>query len=298
MLILVEGPDCSRKSTLVERLAETTRRRYPRTRVDVLHAGPPTEHPLDEYVTPLLTYRPHADRHVICDRWHLGESVYPAVLGRPTRLDEAVRRYVELFLLARDARLIVITPDEDELRACLERRGDDHVSVDQIGTVRTGFVEVATRTSLPLLWLKDETIDDALVWQLSDEAQLSTHSNLTPYTTYVGPRWPHLLLLGDVRKTGTEPSDLRPAFMPYPATSGHYLLNALGDVTDVGIANACDVDDAFALWNALDRPATVALGRNAQRVVHWADRWAPHPQWARRFKYHEGALYRTQLLGS
>lgn len=301
MLIIVDGPDCSRKSTLTRLLARYLHGRSDADALDIIHRGPPSTHPLDEYVTPLLDYRPNVGRHVICDRWHLGELVYPGVIGRPTHLDDAVFRYVELFLQSRGAVLVVITPDEDELRDCLTRRGDDPIELTRVSAIREGFLTAATRSSLPLIWLKDETVDADLISPIVEAGDSHAHdaTELLRFTTYVGPRWPRLLLVGDVRATGATPGDLRPAFMPYGATSGHYLLTALDpQPLGVGIMNACDVDEVDLAHVTLGRPTTVALGRNAQRVAAWADRRAPHPQWARRFRYHERELYRSQLLGT
>jgi thymidylate kinase len=302
-LIIVEGPDCARKSTLVDALARALRSRVPRPHVRVLHAGPPRAHPLDEYVLPLLSYQTnHAEQHVICDRWHLGELVYPRVLGRPTQLDDPVFRYVELFLQARGAQLVVVTPEVSELRDCLARRGDDLVDDSTIEATREGFVEVATRTRLPLIWLKDETVMLELVWGIIGEAEdaAADVARLAQFVTYVGPARPRLLLLGDVRATGATPGDLRPAFMPYGATSGHYLMRALGDADGVGLANACDVDDAFELTRRLGPERVALLGRNAQRTLQWGDdraMHAPHPQWQRRFRHHQLDEYRATLLG-
>lgn len=311
MLIIIEGPDCARKSTLANLLAEQIRIRTRSPHVAVLHRGPPTAHPLDEYVTPLLGYRHSQDRHLVCDRWHLGELVYPAIFNRPTRCDDAVFRYVELFLQSRGAYLVVVTPEVDELRDCLVRRGDDPGELARVEAVREGFISVATRTALPMTWLKDETLTGDVVWWIIDEASAAA-TRATPldnYVTYVGPRWPQRLLVGDVRKTGTEPGDLRPAFMPYPATSGHYLLRALGNVAPdaVGLVNGCDVDDVAVLWDALHKPQIVTLGRNAQRATrrqldryHWAGPTVipievPHPQWQRRFNYHNLDDYRVAM---
>jgi thymidylate kinase len=309
MLIIVEGPDCARKSTLATLLDRQIRKRTRSDQVTILHAGPPTRHPLDEYVTPLLNYRAGEEHHVVCDRWHLGELVYPAIFGRSSQCDDAVFRYVELFLQSRGAYLVVVTPDVDELRDCLTRRGDDPGELERVEAVRDGFIGVATRTALPMTWLKDETLTSDVVWSIVDDASAAAlrASALDSFVTYVGPRWPRRLLVGDVRKTGTEPDDLRPAFMPYPATSGHYLMRALEhvDADAVGVVNGCDVDDVAQLWYTLNRPQIVTLGRNAQRATRASlDRQgridavpttAPHPQWQRRFAYHNLDNYRVQM---
>lgn len=314
MLVIVEGPDCARKSTLVDALARELEREYPHDSVEVRRAAAPSGHPLDEYVTPLLDYRPHGGRHVLCDRWHLGEVVYPAVFDRATRLDPAVLAYVELFLRSRGALLVVVTPPVDELLRCLRTRGDPLVDERQLVVAREGFVDAATRSSLPLIWLKDEVVAHELTYAVISEAltyaSLAASPRLDDFVTYVGDVAPRTILLGDVRRTGSEPGDLRPAFMPYPATSGHYLLRAFAadarfPGARVGLANACDVDDVRALVARLAPREVVALGANAARAVAgarlggWAaERRAPHPQYWRRFRHHDLAEYRDLVLGA
>lgn len=306
MLVLVEGPDCAGKSTFVEHVASVLRGTLSDLNaVRVLHRGPPVDHPLNEYVLPLLGYRPsygQRTQHVICDRWHLGELVYPAVLDRPTKLTPGVLRYVELFLRSRGALLVTITASATRLAECLDARGDDLVRAEQAEQLRVGFLDAEQTSGLDVInVLSDEVDDRVLPWHVKGDAEGLEHdaTELSRFTTYVGPRWPKLLLLGDVRATGADPDDRRPAFMPYPATSGAWLLDALADDlrVDVGLANACDVDDPRRLWEVLGQPTTVALGRNAERTVPWADRIAPHPQWTRRFRHHERAEYRAQVLG-
>jgi hypothetical protein len=150
---------------------------------------------------------------------------------------------------------------------------------------------------------------------LARNLELGARRVLGPFTTYVGPIDPYLLILGDTR--GPSCDDARaPAFGPYPGTSGAYLLDALvraypalcvngvfHRLTRIGLANACDVDDWYALWRALGKPDVVLLGTNAQRRVradvgiHASFVKLPHPQWMRRFHHHRQIEYGRQLLG-
>jgi thymidylate kinase len=305
MLILVEGVDCSRKSTLVERLAERVRQANPGERVDVWHAGPPTKHPLDEYVVPLLDYRPFERRHVICDRWHLGEAIYPRIFGRETKFDLGVQAYAELFLRARGALLVHVDAADADVEDCLRTRGDDLVNPSQASSILEEFRNRAAASLLPTLVVQgfkasEADVDGIYARVLALDFATRT---LNPFTTYVGSRRPGTLLLGDVRHGHVkgEPN-LLPAFMPYGATSGHYLLAnlvsryGLQALKHVGIANACDDDDHEALWTLLGKPTTVALGRRASKRTPWATRSVPHPQFRRRFHYAEGAAYAEEVL--
>jgi hypothetical protein len=319
LLIILEGADCAGKSTLAGRLLTAIRHAEPNADVRYLHSGPPVEHPLTEYVEPLLDYRPGTDVHYVLDRWHVGESVYPQVLGRDTDMTEDVRLYVELFLRSRGALLVYCTADRRLLEACGRARGDADDEVRRVVATRDAFDRVVTRSLLPNLAVDVsdpdrsnyhdavENVLDAAEWHDRDARPLS------PYVTYVGPPRPSLLLVGDRR--GTPSHDVRefgswPAFSPVPGTSGSYLLTTLvmDELTvpthgltlrDVGVVNACDVDDVGNLWRTLGRPDAVGLGVNARRELrsaHVQHRSATHPQYQRRFRHHDRRAYLETLL--
>lgn len=310
MLIIFEGPDCVGKSTLAVRLTKDLDAAVADVSVELKHKGPPVAHPLDEYVVPLLDYRPDRSRHVVCDRWHWGEVVYPQVFNRATAHDDAVRYYVELFLRSRGAYVVHVTGPECRTRRCIEHRGDDLVDVDQVRRMHDLFYDCERLSLNPFTRVDGHTVydDEAHVKKIVDVASdLGVGSApLGVFTTYVGPPDPKLLLLGDVRgKSMPGPDDLRPAFMPYPATSGHYLLTHLTralnitQLDHVGLANACDVDDAEALWETLGRPYTVTLGRHAGKATgSWVDHSVPHPQFIRRFKNSLGLEYVGDIIAN
>lgn len=307
MLILVEGSDCVRKSTLVSLLAKRVAQLHPGDQVNVWHAGPPTQHPLDEYVLPLLDYRPLAGRHIICDRWHLGEAVYPAIFNRPSKFDPAVQAYTELFLRSRGAVLVHVDADASDVEACIESRGDELVDPSQASVIIQEFRSRASVSLLPTLVVPGFQVSEEHVNGILQRAITLDHvtRGLSGFTTYVGSRAPTRLLVGDVRHGHLrgDTTDLRPAFMPYGATSGHYLLGQLirkygyQSLRNVGIANACDDDDHETLWTLLRKPTTVALGRKAQKRTPWASVKAAHPQFRRRFHHGDGADYAREIFG-
>lgn len=307
MLVIIEGSDCVGKSTLVQQLAERVAQLHPADQVDVWHAGPPTKHPLDEYVTPLLDYRPLRDRHVICDRWHLGESVYPTIFNRSTKFDLAVQAYTELFLRSRGAVLVHVDASSSDVESCIDARGDELVNPSQASAILDAFRARADASLLPTLvveGLGDTRYDVEAITRRATTLDYVSR-DLGRFTTYVGSRIPGTLLLGDVRHGHLkgDATDLRSAFMPYGATSGHYLLSQIirkygyRALASVGIANACDDDDHEALWTILRKPRTVALGRQAQKRTPWANVRTAHPQFSRRFRHGDGESYAREIFG-
>lgn len=316
MLIIVEGPDGAGKSTLVRRLAvELTLQSSP-SAVRVLHRGPPTAHPLVEYGEPLYAYRPGTDEHVICDRWHLGEFVYPSLLERPTHYDVAVHRHVDLFLRSRGALLVYLEPTfEETTRRIVNRhtlRSEETIDPIELKTLShwPALVE-RYHTALSLSTLNHySTNREPLIEQIIKRATLAEDAAvpLVKFTTYVGPPRPDVLFFGETRGVdGQLAVGPAPAFVPYPRTSGHYLLSHLDTAATrtVGLANACDVDDPVALWKTLGEPQLVALGQSAHCCLRSLDLKhgvAPHPQYVRRFHHHSGhryaqCLYRAATTG-
>lgn len=311
MLIIVEGPDLAGKSTLVDALKTAlTSPHQPAADVEVLHAGPPEDHPLREYEVPLMAYRPGMDWHIICDRWHVGERVYPLLHDRATQLDDAVLHHIELFLRSRGALLVHLTEDDDVL---LERRaGRDELTHELNLQARDLFRKFVPESPLHHVTFRMRFDPEGLTSIVSLVTEMARTletqcTRLNSLVTYVGSHRPELLLFGDVRANGPQAKHLTlagdvPAFVPFRATSGHYLLSALGDdVTrfGIGLANACDVDDPYDVWKTLGYPRVVALGRNAsRRLVRGGirHREVEHPQYRRRFHHHDGAAYANEIV--
>lgn len=318
MLIILEGPDCAGKTTFAERIVNAIKRAEPDSDVTLFHRGPPQVHPLDEYVAPLLDYRPATNRHVVCDRWHVGETIYPALFDRRTDMTEDVLLYVEKFLRSRGALLVLCVAEPARLVDCALAR-DDQRDARTVTSALDSFNRYATsRTQLPTLTLDvsdPDRVTDADVADVVDYAIDEEYlaEPLNPFTTYVGPHRPQLLLFGDRR--GPASVDLShyaqwPAFVPRPSTSGSWLFTTLLLdelrvpshrllLNQVGIANACDVDDPYELWSTLGKPEAVALGINAHRALraaHVEYRRVPHPQYYRRFKHTHRSEYFDALF--
>lgn len=301
MLIVLEGPDYAGKSSLASSIR--TRLEADHRRVITYHAKPPKAHPLNEYVMPLLTYSPLGDVSVICDRWHLGETVYPYVLNRPSRLDVPILNYIEMFLMARGVSITVLRPTLTELQRRSER-GDDLIGLDILPEVWRRYEEMAA-------YSEPSRTPDEIIAHAEGRARWA--SPVASLVTYVGHPAPRVVYVGDVRncqglacRHTKIHSPFGTAFMPYPATSGHYLMTSLMGNLDprCGLINACDVDDIGLAYGLLHAPSMVALGVRAHKrleangIPHAV---APHPQYVRRFHYtasHEYGRLLQSLVGT
>lgn len=310
MLILLEGPDGAGKSTLAGIIAKKLEASEPTALVKLMSSGPPTFHPLVEYEARLFDYRPMRNEHIIADRWHLGEVVYPPILERTSKFDAEMLWHTELFLQARGALLVhVTTTDVETLERRVDARGDDLIKTAQLARITTNYWDAVNNSILHkrhFVTSDTRPVDDnmhdvdALIrtarW-LEQQCQV-----LSPFTRYIGPVHPDLLLLGDKIDAGTRGIQYGPpAFMPYPSTSGHYLLKSLLTRQpfdfSIGIGNACDDDDPRALWNVLGKPKTVTLGREAWGGISWKiERHVAHPQYMRRFHHRDSEAYAQHII--
>lgn len=119
MITIIEGVDGTGKTTFAKRLAEERGAMY-------LHADKPlTGSWFTEYIEPL------SRKNVICDRWHVGEVVWPTVFQRPSLFNSSTFDECNQYLARIGAELIVLTRSDDEIVAELESRGES----DQIRQV-------------------------------------------------------------------------------------------------------------------------------------------------------------------
>jgi hypothetical protein len=301
MLIILEGPDGAGKTSLADGLAELLVRNDSTCRVRRIKANVPTRHPLDEYLRPIGNYRAGTGEHWILDRWHWGEYVYPIVRGRASQLDPPAWWAIEAYLRRHGAVVVLCSQYPDRYRQVYRDRGEPEAQADELPQVDKLYREVLGMTQLPVVHYNWESGVNGDAFRIVDAARTAEvdAARLDFVRTYLGPPNPDVLLLGEIRHgLGDDPHpelNLDPAFVPFPATSGHYLLNALARIDgsprerNLGIANACDVDDPLQLWNILGRPSVVTLGRSAQRTwsklgpTDYGVATVPHPQYVRRF---------------
>jgi hypothetical protein len=296
VLIIVEGLDRTGKTTLAERLARDARAR-------VRHFDKPQQHPLDEYVRPLVGAPPH----VIFDRYHLGERVWPAIFGRKSEYDDAMHHYVELALESRGA--ILVKPrrewNPNELEEALANEPVDAV---QYREAQTRFTEEFRDTLLPVTnWClcHDTATGRELIIELAKVREHWARKPHEAHSRWVGHYLPNVLLVGDV--AGPKQTAWNLPFVPYRATSGHFLMSELRGVNvelRPAIVNAHQPDgeneDVLNLWSLLGEPPIVALGRNAARKLRMngglPHAEVQHPQYVRRFLRRNGAGWYAQQI--
>jgi len=291
VLIILEGVDGAGKTTLAEELAG---RLDDNLSFKLMHSGPLKDDPLKEYEWRLRDYTPGTGQHVVCDRWHVGELVYGPLYRGSSKLTEPMRKHVEMYLDRLGAHKVVVSAPIATIQERLRLRGEDFLQDNHLGLVWDFYNEYAHQYGWGVA-ASDELPDHIIMHARRKE---SDASRLNPFHSYVGPVHPKHLLLGETQgatRYGRPAYDS--AFVPYPDTSGHYLLKALGTtgVTDFGLANARD-EDVSKLWHTLGRPNVICLGQEAEKLSRDVPhQTVPHPSYVRRFRNGDLKEYGHQI---
>ena len=299
MLIIIEGPDLAGKTTLAELVASTITDSLHEP-VEVRHCGPLKEHPLIEYEQVLDDYVPGAGKHIVYDRLHLGELIYGPVKRGESRLTREAYTHVELALARLGAVIATVDAPNTILLERHRDRGESFVTpveLLQVANMYRMLERFIPQRSHYVAVSHEAAVQVAAVSQINERLAATTF----PYRfgTYIGVPNPRILLLGDRR--GPSPTEHARAFVPYPNSSGAYLMRAVSMLAwnrALGIANACE-EDIGALWTKLGNPRVVALGRNAQQRCREAELrhgTVPHPQYMRRFHHEQVDLYGAAIV--
>lgn len=298
MLVILEGVDGAGKSHVAQWLADALTLSGD---VEIMHKGPMTTDAITEYEVPLEDYASGSGRHIICDRWHTGELVYGPLLRGTSRMHEHERRHIDKFLAVRGAIIVHVLAPENEVRRRLGERGDDLITELQVPEIVDSYHDVFTRLGwntpvVDLCLLGNDQADRETILEVVQTAaryEILT-TGMQTFSTYVGPRTPRILLLGE-RQNVNKSAGHRAAFVPVSSTSGEYLFRALPFDIDVscGVANACE-EDVVSLYEALGRPLVVALGNESAKECERAEvpyGVVPHPTYVRRFHHGQADAY-------
>lgn len=296
MLIILEGVDRTGKSTLATALAEFIGG-------EVWHRGKPSAHPLVEYEGALRGYDPlDYTRHVVIDRWHVGERVWPSVFNRATRYDLPMFLHTDMFLRSRGALVVYCyRPDSDALAREYREHGEPLEPATLTRALSLYDAALGQTHAATLRWSFEVSSSPSLEFIVSSakhrQDQVKRLHRIT--SEWVGSPYPEALLVGDELGPGYDPvADAAVPFVPYATTSGHYLLSAAPRLACHGLVtnahSASGSDHLEPLYSKLGQPPVVALGKRASRTlmklgIPHCETY--HPQYWRRFRHHEPHVY-------
>lgn len=288
MFIALEGCDGAGKSTLVDAIVREIQYRFPGEDIETLHYSQLKADPLDEYALKFEDYRPRSGKHIICDRWAWGETIYGPLYRFESALSPAQFRWTEMYMKARGGTTWHVSADLETVQNRLRVRGEEYLQTHDVEHVWQGFRAVAEGAlTTGGTAMTDEAPAERLAELIVDEAFYSETSALEAYRPeYIGRALPTVLLVGDVQGN-SDPGATKAPFMPRGTSCGGFLLDALPERWwhQVGIVNAQETD-MNDLLDKLFYPAVVALGKNASEALDdlgIEHSVVPHPQKVRRF---------------
>lgn len=288
MFIALEGCDGAGKSTLVEAIIREIEYRFPGEDIETLHYSQLKNDPLDEYALKFEDYRPRSGKHIICDRWAWGETIYGPLYRGESALTKAQFRWTEMFMKARGGTTWHVSADLETIQNRLRVRGEEYLQPDDVQHVWEGFNRLAeSALTAGGTAMTDEADAKRLAEIIIDEAFYAETSALEVFRPeYIGRALPTVLLVGE-KQGNSDPGATAAPFMPRGSSSGTFLLEALPELWwhQVGIVNAQETD-VVELLDALFFPAVVALGKNASDTLDAMGiehSVVPHPQKVRRF---------------
>ncbi len=300
MLIVLEGVDCTGKSTLAQQLAAMTG-------AEVQHFGPPERHPLLEWGSVATNYAPSSG-DLVLDRFHWGEIVYGPHYRGKSDLGLEGFMWLELVLASRGAVTVLTTGDPDKIYARVVSSNDAYVDhdIDHLRGLADTYEMLARRAHTPIVrhafdYGMEIDLEALIALARRQERQLAT-----AWPEYIGSGSPEVLLVGECPGNPEDDRLHHLPFPPWPGSSGHYLFRTLTHAEvashSFGIVNAENAGgipiDLDGLWDGLGRPNVIALGNVA--ATHLADAAVPfsrvpHPQWVRRFHHTELLTYAAAI---
>jgi|SRR5579859_3616856 len=318
MLIVVEGVDGGGKSTYITQLLITYDRwceaqRMPGDSI-VLHKGPPEPDtdPFDEYELTLFKDYHHlitsTTALVVCDRWHVGETIYGPRLRDHSRLDAGGIFHIELLLETLGAVRVLAQPrSSNVVFNRLKVRGDKLIKVEE-SLVHELHHEYERFAVWMPYWRADEY---GVAEALTDAIHLAKDRNRWDSPTVCHPGWlgspePRVLLVGDVRNPRKEEHQdwLLPFTPHFKGSSSAYLMDALTrtqiSVEHLAIINAHEPGlNLYDVHRSLPPGCNVvALGTLASKSLANAGIEhinVGHPQWWNRFRHSDVAAYATKI---
>jgi hypothetical protein len=278
--IIIEGPTCSGKSTMLAAVRAELEARGSNP-VEVHHGRPPEltrDRLLYEYVWSHL-YRSRRARAMLADRWAWGELTYAPIYRPDTDKDghgllgRAGWRWVELYLLSRGAVTVLMRADYDILEQRYLARGDDHIThVGELKAVALLY-DQAVKSSPTTELVVDTTNSRDLASSAETAVDVAAEraaraATIAYWPEYIGPVAPDALVVGD--NTTQKRAGKRLPFEPAPASIGQHVLGGLDEHVwpRVGMVDASHIGfELHRLWEALGMPRVVTVGVSAKSAA-------------------------------
>lgn len=276
MLIIVEGPPSSGKSTLAHKLKTTLSQKHGPDSVTVLngHANGGSrlcgERYARHFLQRLEDYVPGGDEHIICDEWHWGHPVFQQIFSPSTYVQPAVVSYVDLRLSQLGAVIVHRNPTEE----VLARRLSQHNPFTQphprilrsLTEIKSEYYALSRRAVSTLM---PPNSSPASIMQSAEYWEKKAIPLATQYPWYLGPPNPQAVLVElNYQSTDTLfPKNHSGEFFLH-----HALISASPDPSPFrtfGLLNAafCTPESFADLMRDLQVPKILALGSKVSQYL-------------------------------
>jgi len=165
LIVILEGTDGVGKTTAAHQLAVGNHSA-------LLHPGPPkSDDPIREYLYPLARLV-RAGYDVVCDRWHIGEMVWPHVFGRVPLMTLSQMHGLEDVMKAMSPTLLVhVVADVGWLESIAKYRQDEE-NLTQTVKAMAAFTNVIKQSELDAITCtRHNVIEEVTSWKSTQ----STH---------------------------------------------------------------------------------------------------------------------------
>lgn len=172
MLFILEGLDATGKTTLARDITAHIKKAHPNDRVIYRHSKAPKPGATwaSEYGRPITEwYRPGCGHHLILDRFHLGELVWPHFFERPMLFDDESFEVVDSLIRRNGGIVVYCFRDHDLIRETMKSRGEEVYSLKQLRDLELLFHGALQKSSLAYYYTSIE--EPTSIAKLVDHAQ-------------------------------------------------------------------------------------------------------------------------------
>lgn len=164
-LIIIDGVDCSGKSTFVERISKD--KRFRNSLLIKNNYRPSDESGIDQVKENYIQMRNmlqglNGFEYVIIDRWYMSEIVYGILRGYEPFEDEWYMTFDDILVDLTKAGVfekiifIHMCPSLEEIKNRFAKRGDEHIKEEQIEILWKRYIKFTTNFSkLPYIVMAD-----------------------------------------------------------------------------------------------------------------------------------------------
>ena len=169
MMIIVEGPDGTGKTTLCKKIAEKYSIKYYKESLSYQERLSPDYDGYFHYFE-LVNMIYHSKEKMVCDRLHLGEFVNPLIY-KDGRRPLTIKEINEIeFSVQDEAILISTTSNDDFIYNSLQNRGDDVAKTENVRYMKFLYDHITELSNIKnkIIWDPSEDIDYKKIFKKLD----------------------------------------------------------------------------------------------------------------------------------